>query len=260
VFGDVTQTRLSQTAPSLTAYIQDSGLVADEPGDQTLSRCASKSRPSRVTRRITTSKSPHLADGSRASDRAAPPTDDQQPSRYPTWKTTTTLACFSERTRVANTSGKTQPGTSTAANYRLARRPSDVPTLISGHFLTLSEHTQSRLETTCGLVISLHHEGNTAGCSKRVRHQRRQRLRWLYARATATSSPPRPGSTFPPPANHRKPKVLHASRRRHRPRRRKKSTATIRPQSRCSFTGTREVRATIKRSCWLRSFLQLGWQ
>ncbi len=186
-----------------TAYIQDSGLVADEP---VIKRFAMRveTRPSRVTRRDYDFEKPHLLMEA-AHKTEQPSDDDQQPIPLPDLEDYDYPCLFSERTRGKHLAKRSLERH--RSDYRLAEGKSDVPTLISGHFLTLSEHPRADWNDLW-LVISLHHEGkqpqvleesvtsdvkDSDGFTQGYRNQ---------FTATPWDVP------FRPQLNHRKPKVL----------------------------------------------------
>ena len=137
-----------------TAYIQDSGLVADEP---VIKRFAMhiETRPSRVTRRDYDFEKPHLL--MEAAHKAEQPAEgDEQPIPLPDLEDYDYPGRFTERAR-----GKQLAKRSLErhrADYRLAEGKSDVPTLVTGHFLTLSEHPRTEWNDLW-LVVSIRHEG-----------------------------------------------------------------------------------------------------
>ena len=137
-----------------TAYIQDSGLVADEP---VIKRFAMRiePRPSRVSRRDYDFEKPHLL--MEAAHKAEQPTEgDEQPIPLPDLEDYDYPGRFTERAR-----GKQLAKRSLErhrADYRLAEGKSDVPTLVTGHFLTLSEHPRTEWNDLW-LVVSIRHEG-----------------------------------------------------------------------------------------------------
>ena len=137
-----------------TAYIQDSGLVADEP---VIKRFAMRieTRPSRVTRRDYDFEKPHLL--MEAAHKAEQPAEGEEaPTPLPDLEDYDYPGRFTERAR-----GKQLAKRSLErhrADYRLAEGRSDVPTLVTGHFLTLSEHP--RIEwNDLWLVVGIRHEG-----------------------------------------------------------------------------------------------------
>jgi type VI secretion system secreted protein VgrG len=152
VFGD-DQTGFPQLDRP-TAYIQDSGLVADEP---VIKRFAMRieTRPSRVTRRDYDFEKPHLL--MEAAHKAEQPAEgDEQPIPLPDLEDYDYPGRFTERAR-----GKQLAKRSLErhrSDYRLAEGKSDVPTLVTGHFLTLSEHPRTEWNDLW-LVVSIQHEG-----------------------------------------------------------------------------------------------------
>ncbi|GGD09366.1 type VI secretion system Vgr family protein [Halopseudomonas salina] len=137
-----------------TAYIQDSGLVADEP---VIKRFAMRieTRPSRITRRDYDFEKPHLL--MEAAHKAEQPAEgDEQPIPLPDLEDYDYPGRFTERAR-----GKQLAKRSLErhrSDYRLAEGKSDVPTLVTGHFLTLSEHPRAEWNDLW-LVVGIHHEG-----------------------------------------------------------------------------------------------------
>ena len=151
VFGD-DQTGFPQLDRP-TAYIQDSGLVADEP---VIKRFAMRieTRPSRVTRRDYDFEKPHLL--MEAAHKAEQPAGDEQPIPLSDLEDYDYPGRFTERAR-----GKELAKRSLErhrSDYRLAEGKSDVPTLVTGHFLTLSEHPRTEWNDLW-LVVSIQHEG-----------------------------------------------------------------------------------------------------
>ena len=137
-----------------TAYIQDSGLVADEP---VIKRFAMRieTRPSRVTRRDYDFEKPHLL--MEAAHKAEQPAEGEEPPiPLPDLEDYDYHGRFTERAR-----GKQLAKRSLErhrADYRLAEGKSDVPTLVTGHFLTLSEHPRAEWNDLW-LVVGIQHEG-----------------------------------------------------------------------------------------------------
>ncbi|KAA0696219.1 type VI secretion system tip protein VgrG [Halopseudomonas laoshanensis] len=137
-----------------TAYIQDSGLVADEP---VIKRFAMRveTRPSRVTRRDYDFEKPHLlmeaahkTEQSVEGDQPPVPLPDLEDYDYP--------GLFTERARGKHLAKRSLERH--RSDYRLAEGKSDVPTLISGHFLTLSEHPRTDWNDLW-LITGIRHEG-----------------------------------------------------------------------------------------------------
>ncbi|SFP37381.1 type VI secretion system secreted protein VgrG [Geopseudomonas sagittaria] len=127
-----------------TAYVQDSGLVADEP---VVKRFAVRleTRTSRVTRRDYDFEQPRLSLESAVTSAFAPDLEDYDyPGRYSEGARGKQLARRAlERHR---------------ADYQLAEGDSDQPTLRSGHFLELGEHPR-REWNQLWLLGEIHHEG-----------------------------------------------------------------------------------------------------
>jgi len=152
VFGDDQTGFPKLTRP--TAYIQDSGLVADEP---VIKRFAMRveTRPSRVTRRDYDFEKPHLLMEA-AHKTEQPAEDDQQPIPLPDLEDYDYPGLFSERARGKHLARRSLERH--RSDYRLAEGKSDVPTLISGHFLTLSEHPRADWNDLW-LITSIQHQG-----------------------------------------------------------------------------------------------------
>ncbi len=152
VFGD-DQTGFPKLARQ-TPYIQDSGLVADEP---VIKRFAMRieTRPSRVTRRDYDFEKPHLL--MEAAHKAEQVTEGEEPPiPLPDLEDYDYPGRFTERAR-----GKQLAKRSLErhrSDYRLAEGRSDVPSLVTGHFLTLSEHIRTEWNDLW-LVVSIQHEG-----------------------------------------------------------------------------------------------------
>uniref|UniRef100_UPI0030ED5BF5 type VI secretion system tip protein TssI/VgrG n=1 Tax=uncultured Halopseudomonas sp. TaxID=2901193 RepID=UPI0030ED5BF5 len=152
VFGD-DQTGFPKLARP-TAYIQDSGLVADEP---VIKRFAMRieTRPSRVTRRDYDFEKPHLL--MEAAHKAEQPAEGEQtPTPLPDLEDYDYPGRFTEHARGKQLARRTLERH--RADYRLAEGKSDVPTLVTGHFLTLSEHPRAEWNDLW-LVVGIQHEG-----------------------------------------------------------------------------------------------------
>ncbi|MPQ85867.1 type VI secretion system tip protein VgrG [Pseudomonas sp. MAFF 730085] len=132
---------------SPTAYVQDTGLVADEPVIKRFNlRFAA--RTSRTTRRDYNFEKARIT--LQASYR--PPAQDGQPDledyQYP--------GGFTQRTRGQLLSQRALERH--RADYRQAEGKSDQPTLVSGHFLPLSQHPRNDWNDLW-LLTSIGHEG-----------------------------------------------------------------------------------------------------
>ncbi|WP_417779491.1 type VI secretion system tip protein TssI/VgrG [Stutzerimonas xanthomarina] len=149
VFGD------DQTSfPSLgqpIAYLQDSGLVADEP---VVKRLAARleTRTSRVSRRDYDFEQPRLAMGATHKGQPAnsetPSEPDLEDYDYP--------GCFTDRARGKHLSQRALERH--RSDYRLAEGNSDEPRLVSGHLLEISDHPR-REWNDLWLLTEVHHEG-----------------------------------------------------------------------------------------------------
>ena len=245
VFGDDQTGFPNLTRP--TAYIQDSGLVADEP---VIKRFAMRveTRPSRVTRRDYDFEKPHLLMEA-AHKTEQPADDDQQPIPLPDLEDYDYPGRFSERAR-----GKQLARRSLErhrSDYRLAEGKSDVPTLISGHFLTLSEHPRADWNDLW-LITGIQHQGKqpqvleeSVTSDVKASDGFTQGYRNQFT-ATPWDVP------FRPQLNHRKPKVLGSQ------------TAVVTgPQGeeihcdqygriKVQFHWDREGQGNDQTSCWLR--------
>ncbi|AZE42645.1 VgrG protein [Pseudomonas chlororaphis subsp. aureofaciens] len=130
-----------------TAYVQDSGLVADEPAIKGFNlRFAT--RTSRTTQRDYDFEKARMtlqADYRPAPENGQPDLEDYQ---YP--------GGFLQRERGKLSSQRALEGH--RADYRQAEGRSDQPTLVSGHFLELSEHPRQEWNDLW-LLTSVRHEG-----------------------------------------------------------------------------------------------------
>jgi len=171
--------------------------------------------------------------------------------RCPIWKTTITPACSASAPRQI----PGQNATLGTPPQRLSpgRGKSDVPNLISGHFLTLSEHPRTDWNDLW-LITSLHHEGTTTAGAGRVGHQRRQSIRRIHPGLPQPVSPPHPGMCpFRPQLQHPKPKVLgKPNRRGHRPGRRRNPLRPIRSHQGAVPLGSAKATGNDQTICWLR--------
>ena len=142
VFGD------DQTAfPRLgrpTAYVQDSGMVADEPVIKRLG-VRLETRSNRVSRRDYDFEQPRLQLESAVTSEFAPDLEDYD---YP--------GRFTDRTRGKHLARRALE--SHRSDYRLAEGDSDQPALRSGHLLAISEHPR-REWNDLWLLREIHHEG-----------------------------------------------------------------------------------------------------
>ncbi|SDU89820.1 type VI secretion system Vgr family protein [Pseudomonas mucidolens] len=130
-----------------TAYVQDSGLVADEPVIKRFNlRLAT--RTSRTTQRdydFEKARTALEADYRPAAQDGQPDLEDYQ---YP--------GGFTQRERGKLLSQRALEGH--RADYRQAEGKSDQPTLVSGHFLELSQHPRQEWNDLW-LLTSIRHEG-----------------------------------------------------------------------------------------------------
>lgn len=201
VFGDDQTSFPKLTRP--TAYIQDSGLVADEPVIKRFTM-RMETRPSRVTRRDYDFEKPHLL--MEAAHKAEQPAEGEQPpTPQPDLEDYDYPGLFTQRAR-----GKQLAKRSLErhrSDYRLAEGKSDVPTLISGHFLTLSEHPRTDWNDLW-LITGIEHQGKqpqvleeSVTSDVKAEDGFTQGYRNQFA-VTPWDIP------FRPQLNHRKPKVL----------------------------------------------------
>jgi len=245
VFGD-DQTSFPRL-PRPTAYTQDSGLVADE---QVIKRFALRmeTRPSRVTRRDYDFEKPHLlmeaahqAEQPIEGEEPPPPLPDLEDYDYP--------GLFTERARGKHLAKRTLERH--RSDYRLAEGKSDVPSLISGHFLTLSDHPRADWNDLW-LITGIRHEGKqpqvleeSVTSDVRAEDGFTQGYRNQFT-ATPWDVP------FRPQLNHPKPKVLGSQ------------TAVVTGPAgeeihcdqygriKVQFHWDREGQADEQTSCWLR--------
>ncbi|MEH6501181.1 MAG: type VI secretion system tip protein TssI/VgrG, partial [Pseudoalteromonas distincta] len=127
---------------------------ADEP---VIKRFAMRveTRPSCVTRRDYDFEKPHLL--MEAAHKTEQPVEgDQPPVPLPDLEDYDYPGLFTERARGKHLAKRTLERH--RSDYRLAEGKSDVPNLISGHFLTLSEHPRTDWNDLW-LITGIHHEG-----------------------------------------------------------------------------------------------------
>jgi type VI secretion system secreted protein VgrG len=149
VFGD------DQTSfPNLgqpTAYLPDSGLVADEPVIKRLA-VRLETRTSRVSRRDYDFEQPRLVMGAAHKGRPA----DTENSSEPDLEDYDYPGRFTDRARGKHLSQRALERH--RADYRLAEGNSDQPRLVSGHLLEISDHPR-REWNDLWLLTEVHHEG-----------------------------------------------------------------------------------------------------
>ncbi|MGK9066496.1 type VI secretion system Vgr family protein [Stutzerimonas chloritidismutans] len=147
VFGD-DQTSFPKLGQP-TAYVQDSGLVADEP---VIKRFAVRleTRTNRVSRRDYDFEQPRLVmeAGHKGTDQTATPRPDLEDYDYP--------GRFTDRARGKHLSQRALERH--RADYRLAEGRSDQPTLVSGHLLEISDHPRQEWNDLW-LLNEVIHEG-----------------------------------------------------------------------------------------------------
>ncbi|WP_313085808.1 type VI secretion system tip protein TssI/VgrG [Pseudomonas sp.] len=141
VFGD-DQTVFPTLAP--VAYQQDSGLVADEPVIKRFG-VRVETRTSRVTRRDYDFEKPRLTMEAAAPSSTQPDLEDYD---YP--------GRFLDRERGKHLSRRALERH--RHDFELAEGDSDQPLLVSGHFLSLSEHPRGDWNQLW-LLTEIHHEG-----------------------------------------------------------------------------------------------------
>ena len=147
VFGDdqTSFPKLGQPTP----YLQDSGLVADEP---VIKRFAVRleTRTNRVSRRDYDFEQPRLVmeAGHRGTEQQSAPGSDLEDYDYP--------GRFTDRTRGKHLSQRALERH--RADYRLAEGRSDQPILVSGHLLEISDHPR-REWNDLWLLTEVFHEG-----------------------------------------------------------------------------------------------------
>ena len=140
VFGD-DQTVFPKLAP--VAYQQDSGLVADVP----VIKCFGvrmETRPSRVTRRDYDFEQPRLQMEAAYKGDALPDLEDYD---YP--------GRFTDRTRGKHLAKRALERH--RADYQLAEGHSDQPSLVTGHFLALTDHPRQNWNDLWLLTAITHH-------------------------------------------------------------------------------------------------------
>ena len=144
------------------AYVQDAGLVADQP---VVKRFGVRfdTRASRVTRRDYDFRATRVADAGRP----WPAARAQQPDLG-----TTTIPAASPTASAASTLSR-RALERHRADYLQARGESDEPALLSGHFLTLSAHPRGEWNDLW-LLTEVLHEGAAAAGTGRVDRQRRR--------------------------------------------------------------------------------------
>jgi type VI secretion system secreted protein VgrG len=149
VFGD------DQTSfPNLgqpTAYLPDSGLVADEPVIKRLA-VRLETRTSRVSRRDYDFEQPRLVMGATHKGQPA----DTENSSEPDLEDYDYPGRFTDRARGKHLSQRALERH--RADYRLAEGNSDQPRLVSGHLLEISDHPR-REWNDLWLLTEVHHEG-----------------------------------------------------------------------------------------------------
>ncbi|WP_313087876.1 type VI secretion system tip protein TssI/VgrG [Pseudomonas sp.] len=147
VFGD-DQTSFAKIGQP-TAYLQDSGLVADEP---VIKRFAVRleTRTNRVSRRDYDFQQPRLVmeAGHKGSEQQSAPGPDLEDYHYP--------GRFMDRTRGKQLSQRALERH--RADYQQAEGRSDQPTLVSGHLLEISDHPR-REWNDLWLLTEVLHEG-----------------------------------------------------------------------------------------------------
>ena len=141
VFGE-DQTVFPKLTP--TRFNQGSGMVADEPVIKRFN-LRLQTRPSHVSRRDYNFEKPHLLMASQAQTEALPTLEDYD---YP--------GRFMDRERGKHLATRTLEAH--RSDYRLAQGYSDQPTLVSGHFLALTEHPRADWNDLW-LLTSVKHEG-----------------------------------------------------------------------------------------------------
>jgi len=241
VFGD-DQTSFPKLGQP-TAYLQDSGLVADEPVIKRFS-VRLETRTNRVIRRDYDFEQPRLV--MEAVQKGQPldgqklPEPDLEDYDYP--------GRFTDRTRGKHLSQRSLERH--RADYRLAEGRSDQPRLVSGHLLEISDHPR-REWNDLWLLTEVLHEGKQPQVLEESVTQSGESTDFTQGyrnRFTATpwDIPHRP------PLNHPKPKVLGSQ-----------SAVVTGPAGeeihcdeygrvKVQFFWDREGKADDKTSCWLR--------
>ncbi|ERY76031.1 hypothetical protein Q029_02877 [Pseudomonas aeruginosa BWHPSA016] len=165
-----------------TAYVHDSGLVADEPVIKRFSlRLAS--RTTRTTRRDYDFEKPRLLLGP-----ATAPLPTPRPSR--TWRTTTTPVASSIAS--AASCSASAPWSATAPTGAWAKGSATSRCWSAGTSWR-SPSTRARSGTTCGCSAKSSTKASSRRCWKRTLPPTRRPARTTSSRATATASSPRPG-------------------------------------------------------------------
>ncbi|WP_285275127.1 type VI secretion system tip protein TssI/VgrG [Halopseudomonas bauzanensis] len=141
VFGE-DQTVFPKLTP--TRFNQGSGMVADEPVIKRFN-LRLQTRPSHVSRRDYNFEKPRLLMEATAQTEALPTLEDYD---YP--------GRFQDRNRGQHRATRTLEAH--RSDYRLAQGYSDQSTLISGHFLALTEHPRQDWNDLW-LLTSIHHQG-----------------------------------------------------------------------------------------------------
>ena len=147
VFGD-DQTSFPKLGQP-TAYLQDSGLVGDEPVIKRFS-VRLETRTNRVSRRDYDFEQPRLV------MEANHKSTEQQSSPRPALEDYDYPGRFSDRTRGKHLSQRALERH--RADYRLAEGRSDQPTLVSGHLLEISDHPRPEWNDLW-LLTEVLHEG-----------------------------------------------------------------------------------------------------
>ncbi|MFF3703025.1 type VI secretion system Vgr family protein [Pseudomonas qingdaonensis] len=195
VFGD-DQTVFPTLAP--VAYQQDTGLVADVPVIKRFGlRLAT--RTSRTTRRDYDFTKPRIQLESDADSGAAPDLEDYD---YP--------ARFSDRARGKHLA--TRALERHRSDYRLAEGRSDQPSLVSGHFLSLTEHANPAWNDLW-LLTEVLHEGKQPQVLEEVISSDVTDLKDDFHQGYRNRFCATPWDVpYRPPLRHPKPKVLGAQR------------------------------------------------
>jgi type VI secretion system secreted protein VgrG len=237
VFGD------DQTSfPTLgrpTAYVPDSGLVADEP---VIKRFAVRleTRTSRVSRRDYDFEQPRVVmqAGHKDGERQATPRPDLEDYDYP--------GRFTDRARGQHLSQRALERH--RADYRLTEGRSDQPTLVSGHLLEISDHPR-REWNDLWLLTEVLHEGK----QPQVLEESSDSTGGGFAQGYRNRFTATPWNVpYRPALNHPKPRVLGAQ------------TAVVTGPAgeeihcdeygriKVQFFWDRAGQADDKTSCWLR--------
>ncbi|GFM80421.1 hypothetical protein PSCICN_11130 [Pseudomonas cichorii] len=195
VFGD-DQTVFPKLAP--VAYQQDSGLVADTPVIKRF-ELRLTTRTSRTTRRDYDFTKPRIELESDAKSEAQPDLEDYD---YP--------GRFTDRQRGKHLANRALERH--RSDYRLAEGRSDQPLLVSGHFLSLTEHTNAAWNDLW-LLTEIVHEGKQPqvleeSVTSDTTHLKDDFHQGYRNRFTATPW----DVPYRPPLNHPKPQVLGTQR------------------------------------------------